>query len=165
MQTYTSVQTGNARGTTIYRRKNEWYYRCDVLAYLPRERYVVDLTGRASTDAVCAPSHCFSSKELFILWYMCGVHVRHTCTPHMCDDCLHYRTLYVVHVWRTGCFLQRTCSSYMYGRGLWTTPFCKVTSLLTGCVIQFYQGYDTYRSLTPKLLQNFQVSMYNAISP
>jgi len=31
-------------------------------------------------------------KAVFTLSYMYGVHVRRTCTPYMCDECLHCRT-------------------------------------------------------------------------
>ena len=46
------------------------------------------------------------------------------------------------------------CIRDRYGRGLWTTPFFKVTSLVAS--FSCYRGYDIYRSLTPRLLQNFK---------
>ena len=65
-------------------------------------------------------------KGLFILWYMYGVHVRRTCTPHMCEDCLRctcalfsaclkqrpMNVYTMIHVRRTP--VRRTCTAYMY---------------------------------------------------
>ena len=79
--------------------------------------------GRRVQAAPYKPCSGHNSSEVKgCLYYdTCAAHVQWLFTlSHM----------YVVHVWRTVCFLQRTCSSYMYGRGLCTTPFCKVTSLV-----------------------------------
>jgi len=44
------------------------------------------------------------TKAVFTLAHMYGVHVRRTCAPYMCDECLHYHT----------CTPYITCSAYMY---------------------------------------------------
>jgi len=63
--------------------------------------------------------------------YMCAAHVHRTCAM----------TVYTVaHVRHTCVTYRMFPTTYMYGRGLWTTPFCKVTSLVAS--FSCYRGYD-----------------------